>query len=187
VNNYDELKEQTTMYFKEIHGNFANLFNTNHFYIAGGAIRDFVLSCQEPKDYDIFVNSISLYSNIAESLMANGYTMVEERKNSTVFEKENGCVFDVVFVEDSSPMDDFDLVCCTAQYGPNGLEHHPDFFKDVINQEININKLKLPYNTFKRIAKHIRKGYTVEPDILVKVMDYAVKETEENMDPKSSF
>jgi hypothetical protein len=188
MNNYDDIKKETVEHFKRIHGNFAKLFNTDDFYIAGGAIRDFVDGFQDPKDYDIFVTSEVEFFNILNKLTENGYKITKERENSKVLDKDGDCRFDIIKVEvgEFEPMHDFDLVCCTAQFGPFGLNHHANFFKDVIEKEININNFKKPYLTYKRIAKHIRKGFTVEPKVLVDVMNYAVQDLAETEAIESS-
>jgi len=187
--NYDKIKQETVERFQSIHKNFTKLFGTDDFYIAGGAIRDFVQSCSDPKDYDVFVTCENSYFTINQALEKAGYRVQLTRENSTVYEKEDELDIDVIQVDpglDRTPMDDFDLTCCTAEFGPDGLNHHPDFFKDVQEQLININKLELPYYTYKRIAKHIRKGYSVTPEVLVKVMDYAVEEMSKTQAPESN-
>lgn len=181
MNDYDTMKSQTVEHFNRVYDNFTKLFGTDDFYIAGGAIRDFVQSFGEPKDYDIFVTNGDTYIDICRKLEQEGYNLELEREHSKVFEKDGDCSFDIIKVDvgfDELVMDNFDLTCCTAQFGPTGFDHHPNFFKDVQEQVININNLKLPYYTYKRIAKHIMKGYTVTPEVLTKVMDFAVSEME---------
>lgn len=177
--NYEEIRKETEQHFKRIHDNFSKLFGTDDFWIAGGAIRDFVQSCSDPKDYDIFVTSIDTELSIVETLEIAGFEMVVKRDNSSVWEKDGDVAFDVVRVDlepNSLVMDDFDLTCCTAQFGPDGFRCHKNFFRDVRLQELYMNNIKLPYYTYKRIAKHILKGYTVKPYVLAKVMDFAVDE-----------
>jgi len=178
-NNYDEMKSQTVEHFNRLFDTFTQLFGTDDFYIAGGTIRDFVQSFQDPKDYDIFVTCEHSFFTIEKSLLKAGYTQTLNREHSTVYSKDGELDIDLIKVEpglDRLVMDDFDLTCCTAQFGPTGFDHHPNFFKDVQEQVIDINKLKLPYYTYKRIAKHILKGYTVTPGVLAKVMEFAVSE-----------
>jgi hypothetical protein len=52
--------------------------------------------------------------------------------------------------------------------------------------EIKINNLKMPYITYKRIAKHIRKGYTVEDTVLREIMNFAVEEIGKDMVEKTT-
>ena len=85
MNNYDEMKNQTVEYFNKIYDNLTLLFGTDDFYIAGGAIRDFVQSFSEPKDYDIFVTCANSFFVIEQSLEKAGYRTVLNRENSTVF------------------------------------------------------------------------------------------------------
>lgn len=167
--------------FGNVHKNFTKVFGTDDFYIAGGAIRDFVQGCQDPKDYDIFVTNKDAFIDISRALEKKGYNTSLIRDNSKVFEADGQTDIDLVkvdldYINQTEPMDTFDLTCCTAQYGPNGFKCHPNFFDDVYDKVIEINNLKLPYYTYKRIAKHIRKGYTVSPQVLVDVMDFAVTE-----------
>jgi hypothetical protein len=180
----DIIKKQTIEHFEKIYANFTELFGTQDFFIAGGAIRDFAESFGEPKDYDIFVNDIGNFHLIGYKLRNAGYTVQTERKNSALFIKDGDVLFDLIYIDTSNSkesfgqyiINNFDLTCCCAAIGECGLVHHPDFFKDIDDKEIKINKLKLPYHTYKRIAKHIRKGYSVDPSVLVQVMDFAVEE-----------
>lgn len=189
MNNYDDMKNQTVEHFNRLFDTFTQLFGTDDFYIAGGTIRDFVQSFQDPKDYDIFVTCEHSFFTIEKSLIKAGYTQKLNRENSTVYEKNGELDIDLIKVEpglDRLVMDDFDLTCCTAQFGPTGFDHHPNFFKDVQEQRIELNKLKLPYYTYKRIAKHIRKGYTVEDRVLRDVMEFAVLEMDASLAPVSN-
>lgn len=189
MNNYDEMKNQTVEYFNKIYDNLTLLFGTDNFYIAGGAIRDFVQSFSEPKDYDIFVTNDYTFFEIENNLKKAGYKPVLNRENSTVYSKDGELDIDLIKVDpglDKLVIDGFDLTCCAAQFGPTGFDHHPDFFKDVQEQVIKISNLKLPYYTYKRIAKHIRKGYSVSPDVLMQVMDFAVLEMDASIAPMSN-
>lgn len=190
MNDYDQMKEQTVEHFNRVFDNFTKLFGTDDFWIAGGSIRDFVQSFGDPKDYDIFVTCDHSFFTIEESLKKAGYVSTLTRENSMVYEKEGDLAIDLIKVElnpDKLIIDDFDLTCCAAQFGPDGFSHHSNFFKDVQEQVINLNNLKLPYYTYKRIAKHIRKGYSVEAEVLVRIMDFAVEEMDrESKAPESN-
>lgn len=188
MSDHNKTKEDTIFHFSAIHSLLSVLFDTSDFWIAGGAIRDYIQSNKELKDYDIFVNNKHSFSTISKSLEKAGYKEQIARENSVIYEKDGESDIDLVRVDTCGGLviDGFDLTCCSAQFGPDGFKHHPEFFADNDDKIIKINKLTLPYYTYKRIAKHIRKGYVVSDMVLAEVMEFAVHEMEKEEAPKSN-
>ena len=144
------------------------------FYIAGGACVSQLLN-DEIKDFDIFTNKLGL--NLLISLSRN-YIVVDERCNSMVLKhKEKEELLDIVICEDPiQTIKDFDLKhCCVYYDGKNIVEAIPDALSLAKNKKLVLNIIKFPYLTLGRIAKYKAKGFSIDRDNELNILDYCYK------------
>lgn len=176
------IKDQLEVYCKVMFNLTSDILGTDQFYIAGGAIRDFVENPDEAhkkvKDIDCFFSCSSAWHDACDRLIRDEWFIDKARDHSKVFSKPGKASLDLVLTEERSPQDiikNFDLTCCCAAYGKNGLYMAPDFIKDTQNRVLRINMVKLPYHTIQRIDKFKERGYTISDEEAARVLAYAAK------------
>lgn len=172
------MRENVTKFAEELHQQSSERLRTDKFYIAGGALRDFVESGSKyPKDVDCFFQSETEFNIAKLSLKAEGFVVVKERNNSVVFEKVGSRTYDLVLLDyitcAADIIVDFDFTNCCIAFGKEGLVTTGTFFEDVVSMTLKINNIKLPYHTIQRAGKFMARGYSLSDDIKINLFNTA--------------
>ncbi len=163
------MREKTFMFAEALFIQTNERLRTDKFYIAGGALRDFVEDGSKyPKDIDCFFGNETEFNIAKLSLTAEGFAVVKERTNSVVFEKVGHRTYDLVLLDyikcAADIIVDFDFTNCCIAFGAEGIVHTGTFFEDVKARRLVINNVKLPYHTIQRAGKFMNRGYSLSDD-----------------------
>lgn len=189
----DNTKKETELYCESLHIKLSEELGTDKFFIAGGAIRWFVENSQVKEndffsssvvplnDIDVFITDPTIWQDAKDKLMESGYIINKERKSSVVFEKAGKKDINLVLLKNivvsMQIIEGFDFTNSQAVYGNNELKTSDTFFEDVLDKELKINEIKLPYHSIQRAAKFQKNGYTVSDDVKITLINNALNST----------
>lgn len=137
--------------------------------LAGGALRKFVDSTDEICDYDLFFTADTAKERVKEFLSneTNGFTKIFECPEGKLFSfrHTDGTKVQMIMKREYTNMDDiigsFDITACCAAWDGVTFLRHGRFVFDILNKQINLNRVEYPKATMKRIMKYKDKGYTM--------------------------
>lgn len=156
-----------------------NIIDNESFIIAGGSIRD-IFTSHPINDIDCFFLADDTDSyNCAVECFNYCAKLIKKRRNSHLFHhKELGNV-DLVLSEHAEPIkiiESFDIVASCALFNPiTSLVAHNKFVWSCNQGTVLINKITLPYHTLGRVAKLKSKGWNVDSDTEMNLLDYCYK------------
>jgi hypothetical protein len=148
-------------------------------WVAGGALRDFLMHgyIKEDTDIDIFTDSQTNFDKIRKEFN-NYYNETEESKTAVTFFDKEGSEKKVQLIKIfyPSPMEcinSFDFLCCCAYVGylptKDGtrsndaiMDAAEEFYEDNCNKTLRVLRLNdNPTVTLARVQKYIKKGYAI--------------------------
>jgi hypothetical protein len=151
-----------------------------HFWIAGGALRDFFLlgKVQEESDIDFYFSNKENYQ-IALGVFKKTHEIKYENENTTRLEKDSEKI-DLIKIYWPDPREcirSFDFTCCACALGRSEIYNHEAFFMDIARRRISVNRFSDPKSILNRINKYIDKGFNISKTELAKVERW-IKEQE---------
>lgn len=139
--------------------------NNESLVLGGGSLRKLVDGSDTVVDYDLFVLDVNSISKIRSELekecnlvfaCPEGKLFTYKTKNSIKIQLINKRSYtDLIDLVDS-----FDIIACCAAWDGVNFYKNSRFVFDVLNKQININKIEFPLATFRRVNKYVLKGYT---------------------------
>jgi hypothetical protein len=145
--------------FSQVQGNY---------WIAGGALRDWVLYRKPMSDIDCWF-SCSADLELAKENASKVWTLTKET-NATINWKTPSSKW-VQFVKKTyypnlqSTIESFDFTACCIGLGRDGEVYcHAEALTDIALRRLAFNQILFPASTFKRMAKYCEKGFRICPD-----------------------
>ncbi len=139
-------------------------------WIAGGAMRSHLLG-ERVKDYDIFSKTPELI--VSEFLKDESYSKGIENDFFANFYKEKKC-FQIIkkyaFGSQKETIENFDFTIICASFGKEGFVFDERFFIDNAQKRLVVKSLPKPLSTMKRAIKYSKRGYTMCPVGLGKIV-----------------
>ena len=156
-----EIKKHLDSLYKEL---FLLLGTGIKGYVAGGAIASLVLD-QQPKDYDIWFETIEDWQEAASRLYDKPHTIT---KYASTYKLPSGKVIQLVCNRLGKPAElvkTFDFLHCQSYYLQNGTLHYDE---DFIKRKVLVfsGDLDHPMNTMERCLKFSKRGYFVPSETL---------------------
>lgn len=155
----------------------ASLLNTRHFTLAGGSIVN-IIQEEQVNDFDIFIENREAFDRLrARMELEDSYLfyIITHRKNSFQVEIGKGFIIDIVHTTSQSAkeiIEDFDFVHCAIAYNPNeGVVSLPNTMECIVAKRLEVNKLKLPVHTLKRVGKYLGRGYSVNGNVIQQISE----------------
>lgn len=166
-----QLQKCFELYEREI---FSEIGDTIFYWIAGGTLRDYFINqkINYNIDIDVFFPDACSHDEAKKILLDQKYHIIYDSFFSLKMKKMNK-VIDLVKIYYNNPqvaIENFDFTVCCAALSQDGFVQHEMFFLDLVTKNITINKIENPFNTLNRISKYIKKGFTIEPSELLKVI-----------------
>lgn len=145
------------------------------FWVAGGCFAA-ILDGRKVKDYDIFTpNPLALCYEI-DNQIENGDThLVHGKENDWIKnyhfkDKTIQVIKRYKFESPEATIKNFDFTIVCAAYDGENFFHHERFYLDVAQKRLVINELPKPLSTMQRALRYTRRGYTMCPIGLGKIM-----------------
>jgi hypothetical protein len=150
------------------------IFSGIDIMISGGSILS-ILNDEPITDYDIFFRNENDYKKCYELLCNDSeYENIFNGLNGNKFEHKNktytfDLVFSLYFDNKTNLTNHFDFTICQIAVDKYGIEYSNNFEDDFKNKKLQLNNIPVPGSTLKRLAKYIKKGYTIHNDELEKL------------------
>ncbi len=141
------------------------------FWIAGGAITS-IMTDDVINDWDIFTSD---WKYVVRSLNNVGATITGE--NSHIINYLHDSIpgkiqiIKKVFASPLRTAESIDFTINAAAYDGIALYVHEDFVQDIEDHKINLNVVKYPFSSLKRVVKYAGRGFTPGPQTLVTLVD----------------
>lgn len=170
----------------DIYKDLRILFETHEFFIAGGYLRD-MYSGGLPNDIDIFFHNKEDYEKACFEINRHkDYEIFKTRGSSTQYIKKDYDfskdllpeIIDMVFIEDCTPesiINGFDFTVCCILFDGLHLHYSVEFHRDILNKELKINTISLPYHSISRVGKFKKRAYRITTETELQLLDYAYK------------
>ena len=149
--------------------NFSEL-NFNEIWVAGGAISS-LLRDETPSDFDIYSSSPQTLIDHLTNKLHPG----KETPNSVIFFPDNSPPIQIIttpFNNIEELVRDIDLTICAAAVAITGDFYcHENFWEHIATKKMGIQNSDFAENTFLRVLKYTRRGYTLPKEKLVGLIE----------------
>jgi hypothetical protein len=140
-------------------------------FIAGGCFKH-LFEGRKPRDIDMYFTSREAFERARQAFLDDGYEIAYQTGNATGIRSDGHLPIDLVTryyrtAEDTIGMFDFSITKCAYRFDPEHpdqfqLVYSPSYFEDLTCKRLVIDgELPLPINTFQRLEKYTRYGYTL--------------------------
>lgn len=142
-----------------------NLIEVTGGYVAGGAFKN-LLSDEKPKDIDVFFDNESDYL-AARNRLLDPEIVVYENDNALClnFDGQRVELIKSQTGDVQSMLDRFDFTIAKFAMWKDDdqfyVQYHEKFFEHLFQKKLVIDSLPHPLNTFERVLKYSRYGYTL--------------------------
>lgn len=136
--------------------------NRPYYWVAGGAILS-ALTNEPINDYDIFSNDSAKVIQYFDSKQYKKTFENDRIVNYIIDNKKVQIITAYQFLDMKSCIDNFDFTIICAAYDGKKLEIHNNFYLDVAQKRLVINKLNFPLSSMQRAFKYTRRGYFLCP------------------------
>lgn len=155
-------------------------------WLAGGALRDYLMGVPINTDYDIFFPEEKEYEKTRTYFKAKEAEIIWESDNGTKV-KYNGKTYDLVkkfFKGPLATIDAFDFTVSMFAVDNENFYFGETAFIDLAKRQLMINKITYPASTLSRAFRYYKKGFSMcleEMKKLVEsIQDMPKEEREEN-------
>jgi hypothetical protein len=139
-----------------------------NFWIAGGALRDWVCHRKSLSDIDCwFPDMQAIHAATEEAKKV--WTLTKETAATINWKTENGkwvqFVKKTFYPSLQATIEAFDFTaCCLGVDREGNVLCHQDALGDIALRRLAFNQILFPTSTFKRMAKYCEKGFRICPD-----------------------
>jgi hypothetical protein len=136
--------------------------------VFGGAVRDGFLD-KEINDYDLMVADLETEIGLMSFFGQSGVTesVTPRHGNYFIDGRKLQVLRGIYFPADAkivANLFDFTICCCAVT--KRSIEVHVDFFKDLAEKRLRLNRLSYPLATLERLQKFAARGFLGDQDML---------------------
>jgi hypothetical protein len=136
-------------------------------WLAGGAIRASFADDEEIMDYDLFFKNKLCAAGASIKLEELGYKVIFNCPEGklTTYKKDNikvQIITENFYSDVESLINTFDIKACRVVFDGKFIYGYYSSIRDIIKKSIKLHRVDFPAATMKRIAKYIKKGYTLD-------------------------
>lgn len=134
--------------------------------LAGGSLRTLLCLSDTIVDYDLFFTSedardktVAYFTGLNDC--ESTFICPKKELYSFVLNKKIKIqlITKEIYLNEMALIDSFDINACRCAWNGTDLTYAEDFVNDVMCKRITFNKITYPVATIKRVEKYIRKGY----------------------------
>lgn len=133
-------------------------------WVAGGAVRDWVMHGYAKSDIDLFFKSPADAKNASEAIRLKGGKLAFKNNNKQrwlLHGKPIDIVLNHFFGGPGETIEQFDFTVCCAAVDRTQMYTHAHFFEDVVRRRLVLNSLPFPLSTLERMQRYINKGFRI--------------------------
>lgn len=157
-------------------------------WLAGGAVRDYLMGIPEPKDIDIFTPSL------AEFLLRNSEYILSDEDTALGFTNVEiiGCKYTVQIIETKHARSirdllmDFDFRCCRFLYHEGRIYYEAGATSDLANKKLVLRSYHTIPLSLTRMVKYLERGWSIERESIAEAMmryrEYGADKVEKQLD-----
>jgi hypothetical protein len=143
-------------------------------WVAGGALRDYLLDKPLKSDCDLFFPNLSQYNKAKDYFLSKGGRIIWESENGMKV-THKGNTFDLIKIFNPNPLETisrFDFTISMLATDGRDIFYGKKTLKDLQDRKLVINTIVNPLSTLKRVLKHYKKGFTMSAEETKKLYGY---------------